>query len=103
MVQTNERPRLLLPGFRPPDPFLETYLVRPGGATVIMLRGGDRLTVSDRDGVARAEVTALAPGRGEDPGALGMSVDAPGTVLRSLAGSGADGAQDIVDPLAASG
>jgi aminomethyltransferase len=103
MVTMSERPRLLLPGLRPPDPFLETFLVRPGGATVVLLHGGDRLTVRDREGGARAEVTALAPGGGEDPGALGMSGDAPGTVLRALVGSGADGAQDIVDALAASG
>ena len=61
MVLSTDRPRLLLPGLKPPDPFLETYLVRPGGATVLQLRDGDRLTICDRDGGAIVELSAIAP------------------------------------------
>ena len=48
MAVSTNRPRLLVPGLKPPDPFLETYFVRPGGATVLMLRPDDRVTVTDR-------------------------------------------------------
>jgi aminomethyltransferase len=98
-----ERPRLLLPGLRPPDPFLETYLVRPGGATVLSLNGGDRVTVADREGGGSAEISVLAPDGSDDGGALGIDAEAPATVLRSLLASDATGAGEVVAALAASG
>jgi aminomethyltransferase len=70
-------------GLLPEDPFLETYLVRPGGATVFDLAADERLTVIDRDGAQTAEVTALdAEGR-DAAASLGAKADAPATVLRA--------------------
>ena len=60
MAIETTRPKLLLPGLRPPDPSLEIYRVRPGGATVVALNPDDRFTVIDRDGGQVAEVTALS-------------------------------------------
>ena len=81
MAVSTNRPRLLVPGLKPSDPFLETYFVRPGGATVLTLRPDDRVTVTDRDGGARAEVTVAvsrgAPGAGAGSG---WSHDAAGHV-----------------------
>src|SRR3990172_4736592 len=59
------RSTLILPGLLPPDPFLETYLVRPGGATVFV----------------------LGPDGRDDAAALGAKADAPATVLRAAVGS----------------
>jgi glycine cleavage system T protein (aminomethyltransferase) len=70
---------LLVPGLKPPDPSWELYWVRAGGATVVPLRGDDRLTVRDPDGAQPAELTVLAPDGREDPGALGIRFDAPAT------------------------
>jgi glycine cleavage system T protein (aminomethyltransferase) len=72
MAVDSARPQLVLPGLIPTDPFLETYLVRPGGATAIDLDPDDRLTVIDRYGSQAAEVTVLAPDGREDYGALGI-------------------------------
>jgi glycine cleavage system T protein (aminomethyltransferase) len=97
------RPRLLLPGLLPPDPWLERYRVRPGGATVVTLGVGDRLTVIDRDGGQRAEVTSLAPDGREDPAALDITADSPATVLGELVASDTPDGQALVESLAARG
>jgi aminomethyltransferase len=76
-----DRPSLITPGLGPPDPGLESWWVRPGGATVVQVRPGDRLTVRDPDGGQPAEVTVLDAEGGEDAAALGARADAPATVL----------------------
>src|SRR5690242_14374405 len=103
MVMTPDRPRLLLPGLKPPDPFLETYLVRPGGATVVTLRAGDRITLRDREGGGSVELTALAPDGSDDGRALGISAEAPASTLRSLVGSDAEGAREVTRAVATLG
>jgi aminomethyltransferase len=67
----------------PEDPFVETYLVRPGGATVLALAPDERVTVVDPYGGQAAEVTVLdAEGR-DGAAALDAVADAPATVLRA--------------------
>ena len=78
----------VLGGLLPEDPFLETYLVRPGGATVIALEPDERLTVVDSYGGQVAELTVLSPEGSDDAGALGVRADAPATVLRELVRNG---------------
>jgi aminomethyltransferase len=95
--------KALIGGLRPADPFLETYWVRPGGATVVALGPEDRVTITDVDGGQPAEVTVLAPEGGEVPDAIGATADAPATVLRALVASVADGAPEVVEDLAARG
>jgi aminomethyltransferase len=73
---------LLRNGLLPRDATLETYPVRPGGATMIVLRGDDRARIIDHHGGQTAEVTVLgAP--------AGLPQDADATVLRGLASVGA--------------
>src|SRR3954453_17890696 len=76
-----DRPTLLTPGLKPVDPRYESWWVRPGGATVVRVRPGDRLTVRDPDGGQPGEVTVLDAEGGEDAAALGARADAPATVL----------------------
>jgi aminomethyltransferase len=78
----------LVSGLKPVDRSFESWWVRPGAATVVELRGGDRLTVVDPDGGQPAELTVLSPDGREDFGALGAAPDAPATVLRGLLDNG---------------
>ena len=68
---------------RPVDPTFESWWVRPGSATVLELRGDDRITVIDPDGGQPAELTVLSPDGRDDAGALGATADAPASVLRA--------------------
>jgi aminomethyltransferase len=70
------------------DPFLETYLVRAGGATVVSLQPADRLTVIDAQGGQVAELTVLSAEGRDDASAIGIRADAPASVLRSLVRNG---------------
>jgi aminomethyltransferase len=72
----------LVRGLLPEDPFLETYLVRPGGATVFSLGADERMTVVDKDGGQVAEVTVLGSDGRDDAAALGATADAPASVVR---------------------
>jgi aminomethyltransferase len=83
-----DRPSLITPGLKPVDPRFQSWWVRPGGATVVHVRPGDRLTVRDRDGGQPAEMTVLDQEGGEDAAALGLRADAPATVLRAALGNG---------------
>src|SRR4051794_27801674 len=81
MATTLDRPALITPGLGPTDPGVQTWWVRPGGATVVELRPGDRLTVRDPHGGQPAEVTVLDHEGGEDAAAIAARADAPATVL----------------------
>ncbi len=104
MTSTRPSARLLLPGLIPREPGLETYRVRAGGVTAVRLGGGDRLDVVDRQGRQPAELTVLGE-RGADGGALGLTADAPATVLRGLtrARDDGDGAAAVLGMLAGHG
>ncbi len=90
MAITTSRPRLLEPGLKPVDPAFESFWVRPGAATVVSVRPGDRLAVVDPHGGQPAELTALTADGAEDLAALGAAADGPATVLSALVRSGAD-------------
>jgi aminomethyltransferase len=83
----------------PEDPFLETYLVRPGGATVVSLEPDERLTVVDAYGGQVAELTVLSPDGKDDAGAMGVRADAPATVLRGLVHDGNGFLAKLASPL----
>jgi aminomethyltransferase len=75
----------LLPGgLLAPDPALETYMVRPGGVTVVTVWGDDRVRIVDRFGGQVAELTVLDGQGRERAGAIGMHADAAATRLREL-------------------
>src|SRR3954468_518794 len=87
-----DRPTLLTPGLKPVDPSFESWWVRPGGATGVSVRPGDRMTVRDPDGGQPAEVTVLDAEGSEDAAALGARADAPASVvLAALNDGGAHG------------
>lgn len=79
-IETGSRP--LVAGLKPADASLESWWVGPGSATVVELRDDDRITVIDPDGGQPAELTVLAPDGRDDSGALGVTADAPASVLR---------------------
>ena len=83
-------PTSQITGLKPVDRSFESWWVRPGSATVVEVRAGDRVTVIDPDGGQVAELTALSPEGGDDLAALGAAADAPATVLGSLAQNGGD-------------
>jgi aminomethyltransferase len=83
-----DRPSLITPGLGPADPRFQSWWVRPGGATVVRVHPGDRLTIRDPDGGQPAEMTVLDQEGGEDAAALGLRADAPATVLRAALGDG---------------
>jgi aminomethyltransferase len=80
--------RPLVGGLLPREPGLETYIVKPGGATVIVIAGDDRVRIVDSHGGQVAELTALNDRGEDDAAALGVRADAPASVLRGLVGAG---------------
>jgi aminomethyltransferase len=84
MATGTDRPKLLVPGLKPYDPAFESHWVRPGGATVLLIKPDDRVTIVDNDGSQQAELTVLSPDGRDDSGALGAKADAPASVLRDL-------------------
>ena len=87
-VTLAERPRLLEPGLPRFEPGVERYRVAGGGAVVLALSAGDRLTLIDLEGRQRAEVAAFGPVGVEDPDALGLSMNGPAEgISRLLAGA----------------
>jgi aminomethyltransferase len=91
MSATADRPAFITPGLAAPDPGVQTWWVRPGGATVVQVRPGDRISVRDPDGGQPAEITVLDREGGEDAAALDPAhpPDAPATVLRAALRNGA--------------
>ena len=73
----------LVRGLLPEDPFVETYVVRPGGATVFALGPDERMTVVDTRGDQVAEVSVLGADGRDDAAAVGARADAPATVIRA--------------------
>jgi aminomethyltransferase len=78
----------LVGGLLAREPGLETYIVAPGGATVVMLAAEDRVRIVDRHGGQVAELTAVNDDGEDDAAALGVRADAPASVLRGLLGAG---------------
>src|SRR3954447_3738986 len=76
-----DRPTLITPGLKPVDPSFESWWVRPGGATVVAVRAGDRVTVRDPDGGQPAELTVLDAEAAENAGPRGARATGPATVL----------------------
>jgi hypothetical protein len=73
----------LIRGLLPEDPFVETYIVHPGGATVFALAPDERMTVVDTRGSQAAEISVLGPDGRDDAAALDARADAPATVIRA--------------------
>jgi aminomethyltransferase len=87
-VNLGAAPTTLVSGLKPDDRSFESWWVRPGSATVVEVRAGDRVNVIDPDGGQVAELTALSSDGRDDLDALGARADAPAGVLRALVESG---------------
>jgi aminomethyltransferase len=70
------------PGLALAEPGVERYRVRGGGAVVVELLAGDRVSVRDPEGRQPGELVLFAPDGRPDPGALGDDGAADG--LRAL-------------------
>jgi len=70
-------------GLLPEDPFVETYLVRAGGATVFDVGPDERVTVLDPEGGQAAELTVLGPDGRDAAAALGLRADTEASVVRA--------------------
>src|SRR5262249_8964627 len=70
------RPRLREPGLLRLEPGTERYRVRGGGATVVALSAGDRITITDLEGRQRCELLVFSRDGCEDAAALGARAEA---------------------------
>jgi len=68
------RPRILEPGLLPYIPGTERYVSREGDPCILLVHAGDRVTITDREGNQRCEVTALKPSGAVDLGILDLKV-----------------------------
>ncbi len=84
MSTATSRPRLREPGLLRVEPGSERYRVRGGGAVVLALAAGDRLTVTDLEGRQRCELAAFGPDGRPDAAALGARADGTSTALAAL-------------------
>jgi aminomethyltransferase len=97
------RPAVREPGLPPRAPGRERYRVAGGGALVVPLEAGDRLTVIDREGRQRGELAAFAPGGAEDPAALGVRATGPADGIARLLGGDDEAARGLAAALRARG
>jgi aminomethyltransferase len=74
-------------------PGVERYRVIGGGAVVVPVFAGDKLTVIDKEGRQRAELAAFTADARFEPGMLGAKAAGPAMgINRLLAGDGEDAA-----------
>ena len=81
----------------------ERHTVPGGGALLVELRQGDRVSVTNTEGGQPCELLAAHPDGRVDAGLLGLSADAPGDGLRSVLESGAPGIARLRQGLARRG
>ncbi len=93
------RPRLIEPGLPRIEPGTERYRVAGGGALVVGLSAGDRLTLSDPEGGQRAEVAVFSPEGREDFGALSLPASGPALGINRLLAGGDEAAKAIAAAL----
>src|SRR5215470_4588229 len=79
------------PGLPAFDPGMERYKVSGGGAIVVQVFAGDRLTIVDREGRQRCEIAVFSADGREDLAALGLKAGTESAgITRLLAGQGED-------------
>ena len=93
------RSRLREPGLLRLGHGTERYRVRGGGATVLRLVAGDRITVTDLEGRQRCEMAVLGPDGREDMAALGTRADSRSEALANLPAGDEDDARALVAAL----
>ena len=97
------RPRLIEPGLPKFEPGVERYRVAGGGALVLGLGAGDRLTLIDVEGSQRAELAAFSPDGREDMAALGLLAAGKAVGINRLLAGIDESARTVVSALRARG
>jgi aminomethyltransferase len=98
-VVGTEGPRLRQPGLLQLEPGTERYRVRGGGAAVVALASGDRITITDVEGRQRCEMSIFSLAGCEDASALGARADGRSEGLAALLTSGEEDAQAVLAAL----
>src|SRR5262249_9117346 len=98
LMMQGER-RLREPGLLRLDAGTERYRVHGGGATVLSLLTGDRLTITDLEGCQPCELVAFSRDGQEDTAALGVAPDSSAEGLRALLSSNTEGDGAIIAAL----
>src|SRR5260370_15124488 len=80
--------RLREPGLLRWEPGTERYRVRGGGATVLTLNAGDRVTITDVEGRQPCELVAFSPDGHPDAEALGGRAQVNATGLATVLANG---------------
>jgi aminomethyltransferase len=75
-IRAQSHPRLLVPGLPKWEPNVERYRVQGGGAVVVAIAPGDRLTVRDPEGRQSGELVCFAADGGEGSAILGARATA---------------------------
>ena len=99
IVAGTPRPRLREPGLLPLEPGTERYRVRGGGATVVALNVGDRITIIDLEGRQRCELATFSPEGSEDARALGARADSKASGLATVLANGGHDAHAVTAAL----
>lgn len=100
------RPRssvIMQPGLARRRPDRELHRVPGGGSLVIALAAGDRLEITDPEGLQAGELAAFALDGRPALGALGAMDDGPATALQAALSDGSDSAQRSAANLKARG
>ncbi|MEE2981634.1 MAG: DUF1989 domain-containing protein [Pseudomonadota bacterium] len=84
------------PGLVPHVAGLERHRARGGGACVMALAAGDRMTLTDREGSQACEVVVMASEDGGDPAVLGLKATGRAKGLAALLAAGGEDAQAVI-------
>src|SRR6185369_4965162 len=81
------------------EPGTERYRVRGGGATVVALSAGDRITITDVEGRQRCEMSIFSPTGREDAAGLGARADVRSQGLAALLETSEEDARAVLAAL----
>ncbi len=88
--------RFSAPGLRPFDPGLERYPLRGGGAIAVSLEPGDRLTISDPEGLQPAELAVFMPAGDAAQGALAAADHGAAEGLQRILSTDSENARAVI-------
>ena len=83
------------PGMRLLPPGVERYTIKGGGAAVVTLHQGDRISVTDVEGLQPCELIVANQQGHVDPGLLGETASTPADGLRTVLQSATESARSI--------
>jgi len=96
------RPRLREPGLIAFTPGVERYIVHGGSARIVTLEAGDAISMTDREGLQRCELTVLKSAGGVDFDALGLKAECKASAIAALIAGGNKDSQAVAAALKAS-